>query len=131
MYPKFTTEIYLDWRNHELEQPITITVSSWIGLNEMIFRKVKKALKKQAVSSETAGFIATAVTHHLKEEKRIIFEGMIKKLEVLCRPDGNITLNGVIIPFVFPPNFLTSKSREPSMSRRIAQATVLWHWRPK
>ena len=131
MFPKFSTEIYLDWRNHEIEEPVTIAVSSWIGLNERIYRKVKKAFKKQAVSSETAGFIATAVAHHLKEEKRITFEGMIKELEVLCRPNGNIILNGIIIPFILPPNILTHKIYEPSQSRRIAQATVLWHWRPK
>ena len=131
MFPKFSTEIYLDWRNHEIEKTVNITISSWIGLNERIYSKVKKALKKQAVSSETAGFIATAITHHLKEEKRITFEGMIKKLEVQCRPNGNITLNGIIIPFILPPNVLARKIYEPSQSRRIAQATVLWHWRPK
>jgi hypothetical protein len=131
MFPKFSTDINLDWRVRDIEEPVTITVSSWIGLNERIYSKVKKALKKQAVSSETAGFIATAVTHHLKEEKKITFEGMIKELEVLCQPDGNITLNGIIIPFILPPNVLTRKIYEPSQSRRIAQATVLWHWRPK
>ena len=131
MFPKFSTDIYLDWRNHEIEKPVTVTVSSWIGLNERIYSKVKKTLKRRAVSSETAGFIATAVAHHLKEEKKIVFEGMIKELEVLCRPDGNITLSGSIIPFILPPNVLTRKIYEPSQSRRIAQATVLWHWRPK
>jgi hypothetical protein len=131
MYPTFSTDITLDWCHHELEKPVSVTVSSWIGVNERIFQKVKKALTKQAVSSQTAGFIATAVTHHLKEEKRVTIEGMIKKLEVLCWPDGNININGVIVPFIFPPSVLSKKIHEPSQSRRIAQATVLWHWRPK
>jgi hypothetical protein len=131
VYPRFTADIVLDWRHREIEKTVTVALSSWIGVNERIYRKVKKALAKKAVSLETAGFIATAVTHHLKEEKGITNEGMIKRLEVRCAPDGNIHLEGVLIPFIFPPDFLSSKSREPSMSRRIAQATVLWHWRQK
>ncbi len=132
MYPTFTTEIYLDPLKKEIEKPITITISSWIGINEKIYTKVKKALEKQDVNPETAASIATAVSYHLKGKKRLTYEGMIKKLEVLCLPDGNIILNGVLIPFVFHPSILSYKRWDPpSISRQIAHATYLWHWRPK
>ena len=76
MFPKFSTEIYLDWRNHEIEEPVTIAVSSWIGLNERIYRKVKKAFKKQAVSSETAGFMEVWGSALLQIHRPLFFFGM-------------------------------------------------------